>query len=76
VDLDPESIGQEDPDPASHQSDENLRPLVYRPTPPPPPKTPFLSLHASIMRVHGPPWLSLEQCFGSELIDSDPDPAF
>ncbi len=40
------------PDPALHQSDVNLRPLVYRPT-----TAPFLSFHASVVGVHGPPWL-------------------
>ncbi len=38
-----------DPDPASHQSDANLRPLVYRLS------WDAFSLHASIVSVHGPP---------------------
>ncbi len=36
-----------DPDPAPHQSDGNLRPLVYCPT------ETILSLKASIVSIHG-----------------------
>jgi hypothetical protein len=44
-----------DPAPASCQSDENLRSLVYRPS-----KGFILSLQASVLSVHGPPWLYFE----------------
>jgi hypothetical protein len=33
------------------QSDANMRPLVYRPS-----TAPFMSLHATILSVHGSPW--------------------
>jgi hypothetical protein len=40
-----------DPDP-SHQSEAKMRPLVYRPS-----EAQFFCVHASIVSVHGPPWL-------------------
>ncbi len=60
-----------DPNRVSHQSDENLRPWVYRPS-----TAPFepSRLH---FELHGPPWLHFEP---SQLLnfnlDADPDPAF
>jgi hypothetical protein len=44
-----------DPDPAPHQSDANLRQLTYRPS-----TDPFLTLQASIVRVHSPSWLQFD----------------
>ncbi len=59
-----------DPDPAPHQRDANLQPLVYRTF-----IAPFLSLHASIVSIHRPHWLHFEPLkllnFGF-----NPDPAF
>jgi hypothetical protein len=58
-------------DPATHQNNANLRPLVYRPS--------ILSLHASIVSVHGPPRLNFQPLKLLNLdfnVDSDRDPAF
>jgi hypothetical protein len=55
-----------------HQSDANLRALVFRPF-----TASFLSLNASIVSVHGPPRLHFETL---KLLNfdnnADPDPAF
>jgi hypothetical protein len=54
-----------EPDAAPHQSDANLRPLVYRPSRPP--LAFILSFHASILSIHGPLRLHFEPAF------ADPD---
>jgi hypothetical protein len=48
-------------DPAPHQSDANLRPVVYRP----------------VVSIGGPPWLHFEPLKLLSLdLNADPDPAF
>ncbi len=60
-DADPDPISHfhfdadADSDPAPHQSDANLRPLVCRHS-----QALFLGLHAFFVSVHGPPWLHFE----------------
>ncbi len=58
ADPDPALHFNSDPDPTLHEGDANLRPLTYRLSWPPF----FLSLHVSILSVHGHPgsFLSLE----------------
>ncbi len=59
-----------DPDPAPHERDENLRPLSYSLF-----TALFLSLHASIVSVQGPPWLHFEllkRLYFDYSADSDP----
>jgi hypothetical protein len=62
-----------DPDPAPHQSDADLRPLVYRP-----PGFRFEPiLYASILSVHGPPWFRFEPLKLMNFdCNADRDPAF
>jgi hypothetical protein len=61
-----------DPDLAPHQSDDNLRPLVHRPT-----MGSILSLYASFVSVSNSPWLHFEPL---KLLNfdfyADPNPAF
>ncbi len=57
-----------DPHPAHYQSEEHLRPLIYRPS---------RASFASIVSVFGPPWLHFEPLKLLNVdFNADPDPPF
>ncbi len=61
-----------DSDPASHQNDTNLRPLVYRPS-----RAPFSNLHAPNVSANGPLGLNFLRLKLLNLdFNADTDPVF